>query len=467
MHAAPSVTTKPNRMRAIASHPVVAQLSWIVGPFGFLQVVRLVTQIVLARLLAPEMFGLMLLVNTLRTGAELLSDIGIGQSVVRSQNGDDPVFLNVAFTVQVVRGLFLTALMAALAYPMASLYDEPQLLIIMLAVSPIFLISGLRSPALFIVQRHIRLRARAKYDVVTVVFQCAFTIVLAWYLENVWALVLGLVVSTAFSTLLSFFVARGYQPRLSWRKDHFLEIFHFGKWIFLGTALYFVATSFDRLYFVAALSLSLAGVYGIARTFSELLSALAQRIGNQLVFPKVAALQDRRAELAPRLRKARAQALVSIAVLAGVGVAGSDAFILFAYDARYHAAAIMIPILLIAVWFGMLSFFSESMLLGCSRPIPGAIANGAKFAVLLVGLPLSIAAGDFMYALGVIVLSEIARWLAIAPAARSEGFARIRDDVLLTFLMLAVAIVAKTVLSWTEFVPSILEWWSFRGLLDE
>ena len=59
----------------------MSQLGWVVVPFGTQQIVRLVTQIVLARMLAPEMFGLMLLVNTLRTGAELLSDIGIGQSL--------------------------------------------------------------------------------------------------------------------------------------------------------------------------------------------------------------------------------------------------------------------------------------------------------------------------------------------------------------------------------------------------
>src|SRR5690606_18057748 len=44
------------------------QALWIAAPFGVNQVVRLVTSVVLARLLAPEMFGIMLLINTLRTG---------------------------------------------------------------------------------------------------------------------------------------------------------------------------------------------------------------------------------------------------------------------------------------------------------------------------------------------------------------------------------------------------------------
>ena len=172
------LSSAPRLMRFARSRlasPLVGQLGWVVAPFGVQQIVRLVTQIVLARMLAPEMFGLMLLVNTLRTGAELLSDIGIGQSVVRSPDGDARDFLDVAWTLQVMRGAGLTVLMLALAYPIASVYGQPELFPIIVAVSPIFLISGLLSPSLFLMQRHIWLRRRAVYDLVNVAFACTAT----------------------------------------------------------------------------------------------------------------------------------------------------------------------------------------------------------------------------------------------------------------------------------------------------
>ncbi|MGX7953610.1 oligosaccharide flippase family protein [Tsuneonella sp. HG249] len=444
--------------------PITGQVGWVVAPFAAQQVIRLATQIALARLLAPEMFGLMLLVNTLRTGAELLSDIGIGQSVVRSPNGDDRRFLDVAWTLQVLRGAGLSLIMLACAWPIAQFYAEPGLLQILLAVSPIFLISGLLSPALFVMQRRMLVKARAGYDMVGLVFQCLFTIALAAIMPNVWALVFGLLVSTAFTTGISYLFPGGHRVRLAWDAGFVTEILHFGKWIFLSTAIYYAATSIDRMYFVGVLPLALAGVFGVARTFSDMLSALAQRAGSYLVFPKVAALHNRR-EAAPFLRKTRRATLALVAAAAGLGMAISDEFILLAYDARYHAAAFMIPVLLFGAWFGILSSFAEAMLMGAGRPAPGAWANGCKFLVLAMGLPLAMAQAGLLEALLVLVVAEWARWLVLARPSQTEGFATVSDDILLTGLLVGVALAAKALLASAGLVPGPGEWWSMRGLL--
>ena len=61
--------------------------SSIVGLVQFAtQAIRFISNIILAALLSPAIFGLMAIVTTIRTGVELLSDIGIGQSVVRSRS---------------------------------------------------------------------------------------------------------------------------------------------------------------------------------------------------------------------------------------------------------------------------------------------------------------------------------------------------------------------------------------------
>lgn len=452
--------------QAWPSRPVAAQIGWVIVPFGIQQLVRLATQIVLAWMLAPEIFGLMLLVNTLRTGAELLSDIGIGQSVVRSPRGDDSDFLRVAWTLQVLRGVLLTLLMAGLAWPITRLYAQPDLFPIILAVSPVFLLSGLLSPSLFVAQRKIRLKARAGYDIATVGFQCAFTIALATLIPNIWALVWGLVGSAIFATATSYLVGDQTRPRLAWDRRHVAEILHFGKWIFLSTAIYFAASNFDRAYIVGALSLSLAGVFAVSRTFSDIIGALAQRVGGYLVFPKVAAMQNDRMGSRPRVRRLRRNTLALVALTTGVAIAVVDQFVLFAYDDRYHAAAFMIPILLFSAWFSILSSFADSMLMGSGRPAPGALANAGKFVVLLIGLPFTVAEFDLVAVLAVIVVAEIVRWLMLIHPSRAEGFARAHEDVLLTLLLLFVAFGAKGALGFANIVPTPAEWWSYRGLLN-
>ncbi|MFM6205833.1 oligosaccharide flippase family protein, partial [Planktothrix sp.] len=78
---------------------------WTLFGYGGSQVLRFGGNLILTRLLVPELFGLMALVNTFITGLNLFSDVGIRPSIIRSQRGDDPEFLNTAWTIQVFRGL--------------------------------------------------------------------------------------------------------------------------------------------------------------------------------------------------------------------------------------------------------------------------------------------------------------------------------------------------------------------------
>lgn len=454
------------RARALVTHPHTRQVAWVVTPFAITQVARLASSLVLTRLLAPEAFGLMLLVNAVRTGTELLSDIGIGQSVVRSANGEDHRFLDVAWTLQLIRGLLLTAFMLVAAGPIADLYGKPELGPIVLAIAPIFIITGLQSPALFLIQRRMTLHRQALFDLVAVITGIVISIAFALVIPSVWALVLGLLVGTAFSTALTYVVGDRRLPRFAWDKGFVREIVGFGKWIFLSTALYFAATSYDKLYFVAAVPIALAGVYGVARTFSDMFAQLAQRTGTFLVFPKVAAMGERRdAAMAARLRGTRRKVLALVAVATGAAVAGSDQFILLAYDQRYHAAAFMIPVMFVGVWFGILSAFADAMLMGAGRPQAGAWANGAKFATMAVGLPLALARHDFLGALLVLVAAEAARWVALVPASHRERLAKPFDDVLLTAIMVGSALAFKAALGALGLAPTISDWWAMRGLV--
>src|SRR5580658_3151267 len=102
--------------------------AWTVVGYGASQVVRLASTLVLARLVAPQAFGLVALVSVFLSGLESLSDLGIGMDVIQHKRGDDPVFINTAFIIQVVRGVLIWAVAAALAYPFAVFYHQPAVI---------------------------------------------------------------------------------------------------------------------------------------------------------------------------------------------------------------------------------------------------------------------------------------------------------------------------------------------------
>ena len=68
---------------------------------------RLGSNLVLARLLTPEIFGLMALANVFLIGLKMFSDTGVQTSIVRSPRGDEGIYLDTAWTLQIGRGFVI------------------------------------------------------------------------------------------------------------------------------------------------------------------------------------------------------------------------------------------------------------------------------------------------------------------------------------------------------------------------
>src|SRR2546421_7848298 len=86
---------------------VIKGSAWTIAGHGAGELIRLAKSLVLTRLLFPEAFGMMSLVGVVMYGLQMLSDVGLVQAIIRDKRGDDPDFLNTAWTMQVIRGAVL------------------------------------------------------------------------------------------------------------------------------------------------------------------------------------------------------------------------------------------------------------------------------------------------------------------------------------------------------------------------
>ena len=101
-----------------------------IGAYGFCQVLRVGTNIVLARLLAPELFGVMLIANSLKSGIEVITDVGMAQNIVYHKEANNPDYYNTAWTLQAMRGVAVWLVALAFAVPIAAFYHYPILVYI-------------------------------------------------------------------------------------------------------------------------------------------------------------------------------------------------------------------------------------------------------------------------------------------------------------------------------------------------
>ena len=412
---------------------------WTVGGYGFGQVLRLVTNIILARFLAPELFGIMLIVTSLRVGIELISDVGISQNIVYHKNANDPEFYNTAWSLQVIRSVALWLVAVAIAVPFARFYNSPILAYVVPLTVFNSVLLGCSSISLALLRKRLEIAKLNIFETVTSVIGSAGLILLAYLSPTIWSLVYGGLFGSTVVLIGSYFLLPDVKQRFYLSRQFVWEILHFGKWIFVASIVYFLSTNFDRLYLAKVVPLVILGVYGIARSISESLGLVVWRLGNYVLFPLIASHAGMpRAELRAQLASIRTRLLL----LAGVGfsliAATADLPIKILYDQRYQAAAWMLPLLIIGSWFSILAYLNESTLLGLGKPSYAAVANGTKFIFLLIALPASVFWFGLLGGIMVVVLSDLFRYFPILIGQRREHFSFGAQDLLITLGTLAL-----------------------------
>ncbi len=455
----PTLPYRANIVRLLTARAeLIFKTGWAGGSFFVEQALRLVTNIVLAWLLTPAMLGTMLLINTLRTACELLTDIGIGQSIVHNKRGEEPLFYSTAWTVQIVRGALLFALALLIAWPISVLYDDPSLAILVPAASSAFLVSAFVSPARYILQRRVDTKRIALFRMVGAVLSSAIVIALAWYLRSIWALVLALPLGAVVGVVLSFRMLRLPDLRLVWDKSAFWAIFGYGKWVFASSLVYFAAGNFDRLYFADMVPFAVLGVYGIARTLSDSVLSLFSRLSSQILFPKVAGAKARGSALRRQMAGVRRAVVWAVALALASLMAVSDVLIGLLYDDRYAAAGIYLPILVAGAWFGTLAVLSESVLMGIGRPSNVALGNATKLAVIVALVPLVLATYGITAAVFVFAGVEIIRWAVLGWRQGAHGVSFFAQDLAASAGFIVMALILREATGMLGFTDGVADW---------
>ncbi|WP_345166343.1 oligosaccharide flippase family protein [Sphingomonas daechungensis] len=413
---------------------MAARIGWTSVVFGANQVLRLLNNVLLARLLAPSLFGLMTIVNAIRVGVELLSDLGINQNIVSSPQGHTKDFYDTAWTLQVLRGVLLGSIAFALSQPLAAFFRQPELAVILPVASLMFVFSGLMSTSGGLLQKQINVVRAGLFELCGLTLTIIAQVSLAIVTPTIWALVLGSVVGSAISLIASYLLIPGIRHRFFIDKAIAGQIISFGKWIFLSSIIYFLAMNFDRLYFARQITLTELGIFSIARALTDMFNQFAVRASNMVLFPTVAAWQISEVEVRSRVLRGRRLLFLAAALGLGAVVSVSDLIIQLLYDDRYLQAGAILPLLLIGVWFSILCTINDSIMLGTKRPAYPALSSGAKLLFYVVALPLTFHLYGFMMAVLVLSLGEVVRYIALWTFSRRQHLGFGRDDLVLSLI---------------------------------
>lgn len=320
--------------------------SWILAGYGVNQFLRFAGNLILTRLLFPEAFGLMAIYQAIYYGVHMLTDVGIGPSIVQHKRGNEPVFLNTAWTVQIVRGLLAWIGFCVLALPMAALYGEPLLAWILPVAGLTAFIGGFSSSKIHTAQRNLDVVRVTQIDMGSSAVGLLCTIVLAWILKSVWALVWGNLITCIVQMIASHVALEGVRNRFAWDKESLTHMRGFGRWILFNSALSFLSVEGARLLTGAILNMRELALYSLASTMSLIVWQAVQKLAGRVLFPAYSEVYRTNPEnLMNVLFKARVTTMLPSWGLAVFFIVFGVRFMDTLYDARYHGSGDMLQVL--------------------------------------------------------------------------------------------------------------------------
>ena len=371
---------------------------WTLAGYASTQVLRLASNLILARLLAPEMFGVMAVGHVVIIGLRMFSDVGLGAGTIQSRRGDDPVYLNVVWIVQVVRGAIITLCGVAFAgclvfatatgwLPVHSVYADPLVpkLVAVLALSG--LISGFDSTKVWWARRHLAFATLTKMELGCQIATTAFILVWAKLAPSVWALAFGWLFSASLVMVVTHLVLSGPSNRFQWERTAFREVFAFGKWTLVSSAFSFLLNSGDRLLMGGFLTATVMGLYSIAFELVYALQAAVVRLVGYAVLPALSEVaRERPSELKKTLYKVRFPLDVACVVAAGMLTILGPTIVAILYDRRYSDAGWMLSLLATTLLSTRLDVFDQC-LLAIGRPKLLSVLNAVRLVALYLLVP--------------------------------------------------------------------------------
>ncbi|MCV3216505.1 oligosaccharide flippase family protein [Plectonema radiosum NIES-515] len=412
---------------------------WTIIGFGGIQILRFGNNLILTRLLKPEYFGLMALVATLRVGLELFSDIGIAQNIINSKRGDEPAFLNTAWTLQVIRGVVIWIICLVLSFPAAKFYNDERLVWLIPIALFYSVVDGFTSTSIHTLHRHMELGKLSFYELALQTCYFSTLCILVWFYPNIWTLAIGTVIAGIYKLVSSYWLIPKYTHRFTWEPDAVKEILSFGKWMFIASALMFAAEQADRLVLAKILSFQMLGVYTVAYTLASIPREVIKQLSYKVIFPTISQQADLpRAILREKILRQRWLILLGTAIVLAFLTTIGDLLVAVLYDKRYADATWMMPILCTGIWFSLLFYTISPALLAISKPLYSAQSNFARFGVIILGVPLAYYSFGTLGAIIVIAFSDLPLYIVNLYGLWQEKLFCFAQDIQATIFFIGV-----------------------------
>jgi lipopolysaccharide exporter len=344
--------------------------------FAMQALIRLVSSLVLTRVLLPEAYGtITILVSILYVIGNIL-DTNVTLFVVRDKNAEQPRYLNTAWTMRLIRSVVSGSVLFVCAPLIATkIYDLPALTLPLRVFSLWFLIDGFESMAFALAIRRKQARLQMYSELAASVLSTAFSIAYCYRYHTFWGMAFGMLLNRLIMTLLSHRLYRDSRPRLLIDLAAAREILVYSKFTVPSSFLTLGLNQFDKIVFLRLFDLRLLGLYGLAGNIAGSVETLISKISQAVLYPRCAHNFRENPDTAKqRYYTENTRLFAGILAMPAAICGAAHLIITLLYDSRYSEAGSVLQ---------ALAF--RAVLLSLASPAEDLLISAGQFHVILVG----------------------------------------------------------------------------------
>ena len=253
------------------------------------QIVGFGISIILARLLMPEDFGLLAMVNVFIGVSAIFMDMGLSSSLVQ-QKRLRPIHYNSVFYFNLAVAAFLTLLLFFSAPLIAAYYKRQELLLLTQVLSFSFIINSLTTVQYAYLKKRMEFSKFTKYSISSGVISGLLGVILAYHGFGVWALVWQSLLGSVIYAIL-IWVFSHWKPELSFSFKALKQLWGYGFRMFLSGILESIYTRVDVLIIGRLFPADILGYFQRAKSLDQLVVTYSSSSLMQVLFPVLSSIQ--------------------------------------------------------------------------------------------------------------------------------------------------------------------------------
>lgn len=257
-----------------------------------------ITNMVLARLLTPEAFGIVATVTMIISFTELFTDAGFQKYLIQHEFKDEKdreQSTNVAFWSNLIMSIAIWVIIIVFSNPIARLVGIPDLGIAIAIACVRIPIAAFSSIQIALYQRDLDFKTLFKVRIVSILIPLVVTIPLAFYFRNFWALLIGSITGSVVNAILLTYHSK-WKPRLFYRWKTFKEMFSFSVWSMFEQVSIWLTTYLDIFIVGVILSSYYLGIYRTSTVTVGQFIGIITAATTPILFSSLSRLQNDRKE---------------------------------------------------------------------------------------------------------------------------------------------------------------------------